>query len=93
MGLLDDVGSARGLFTLVLLLAGTVLAAVAVPYRRIELPAAAAAAAGVSGWMLSKSTTPVLFAVTSNLGVHVADLLCLPALVLVAYLSWRAVHR
>ena len=93
MGLLDDVGSARGLFTLVLLLLGTALAAIAVRYRRIELPAAAVAAAGVSGWMLARSTTPVLLAFTDSLGVHLGDLLCLPAVALVGYLSWRAVRR
>lgn len=95
MDLLPDSASTRALVSLVLLVIGTVLAIVALRNRRWEVPAAAIAAAGLVGWTLTSSAYdgPVLFVVVGDNGVHLGDLLSLPALLLVAWLSWRGARR
>ena len=95
MGLLPEAASTRALLSLVLLVVGTVLAVVALRNRRWEVPAAAVASAGLVGWTLTSSDYdgPVLFVVVEGNGVHLGDLLSLPALLLVLWLCWRGVRR
>lgn len=95
MDLLPDSASTRALVSLVLLVIGTVLAVIALRNRRWEVPAAATASAGLVGWTLTSSAYdgPVLFVVVGDNGVHLGDLLSLPALLLVAWLSWRGARR
>lgn len=95
MDLLPDSASTRALVSLVLLVLGTVLAVVALRSRRWEVPAAAVASAGLVGWTLTSGSYdgPVLFVVVEGNGLHLGDLLSVPALLLVLWLSWRGVRR
>lgn len=74
-----------------LLGAGTALAVAALRRRSLDVLAVALAAAGATGWLLSNGVGEgaVLFEVLQGNGLTVADLLAVPALVLVVVLSWR----
>ena len=83
---------ARTLLALVLLAVGTLLAAWAVGHRRWEVPGAALAAAGAAAWTLTNVPYEgvVLLRLTPQHGFSAADLATLPALLLVAHLTWRS---
>ena len=74
---------------------GTVLAYVGIGNRRWEVLAATLAGAGVVAWLLTNEPFEgaVLLTVFKGNGLTVADLLVLPALLLLAQLSWRSVRR
>jgi hypothetical protein len=93
--LLPDAASSRALLSLVLLVVGTAVAVVALRQRRWEVPAVALATAGVVGWSLTSSAYdgPVLFVVVEGNGVHLGDLLALPAALLVLFLCARGARR
>ena len=76
---------------LALLLSGTLLAALALRTRALDVLACAVASAGVVAWLLSSGPAegPTLFVVLPGNGVTVADVAAVPASVLVAVLSWR----
>ena len=95
MGLLPEAASTRALLSLVLLVAGTVLAVAALRNPRWEVPAATVATAGVVGWTLTSSAYdgPVLFVVVGTVGLHAGDLLSVPAALLVLWLCWRGVRH
>jgi hypothetical protein len=92
---LPDSASARALISLVLLVAGTVLAVVALRHLRWEVPGAVVATAGGVGWTLTSSAYdgPVLFVVVGSVGLHAGDLLSVPAGLLVLWLCWRGARR
>ena len=85
----------RPLAALLLLGVGTVLAYVGISNRRWEVVGAALAAAGVMAWVLTNSPYEgaLLFEVLDGNGLTVADLLVVPAVLLLAQLSWRSVRR
>ncbi len=85
----------RPLTALLVLGLGTVLAYAGVSNRRWEVPGAALAGAGVVAWLLSNGTYEgaVLLDVFDGNGLTVADLLAIPAVLLLAQLSWRSVRR
>lgn len=94
MSLLPEAADDRALLSLLLLVAGTALAVVALRARRWEVLATALATAGVVGWYVTgANATPVLVVVVKGNGLHVGDLLVVPAALLVAWLSLRAVRR
>jgi hypothetical protein len=95
VGLLPEAASTRALLFLVLLVLGTVLAVLALRNRRWEVPGAALATAGVVGWTLTSSAYdgPVLFVVVGDNGLHLGDLLSLPATLLVLWLSYRGARH
>ena len=84
---------AEALYALSFLLlgAGTALAAGALRVRRLDVLGAALGAAGATSWMLSngEGEGAVLLEVLDGNGLTVADLLALPAVVLVVVLCWR----
>ena len=63
--------------------------------RRWEVPGAALAGAGVVAWLLTNGPYEgaMSLAVFEGNGLTVADLLVVPALLLLAQLSWRSVRR
>ena len=85
----------RPLAALLLLGVGTVLAYVGVSNRRWEVVGAALAGAGVVAWLLTNAPYEgaVLLEVNAWNGLTVADLLVVPAVLLLARLSWRSVRR
>ena len=85
----------RPLTALLLLFVGTGVAYVGVDRRRWEVPGAALAAAGVTAWLLTNGPYEgrTLLILAAGNGLTVADLLVVPAAVLLARLSWRAVRR
>ncbi len=93
MDLLPQAASSRALLSLVLLVVGTALAVAALHNRRWEVPAAALATAGVVGWLLTGAAGPVLLVVVQSRDVHLADVLCVPAALLVLWLAYRGARR
>ena len=93
MELLDQVRGADAVLSLVLLAVGTVLCVRALKHRRLEVLGATDATAGVVGWVLAESVGPVLLVVVRGTGIHVGDLLCVPAALLVLWLCVRGVRR
>ncbi len=94
MGLLPDAAGEQALVSLGLLLLGTVLAVYALRERRWEVPAVAVATAGVVGWYITgANASAVLLVVVKGKGLHVGDLLVVPAAVLVLWLSLRGARR
>lgn len=95
MGLLPEAAGTRALLSLVLLVIGTVLAVLALRNRRWDAPASALATAGVVGWVLTGESYdgPVLFVVIEGNGLHMGDLLAVPAFLLVVWLAWRGARR
>lgn len=87
--------SLRPLTALLVLAAGTVLAYVGTANRRWEVLGAAVAGAGVVAWLLTNGPYEgaVLLDVFDGNGLTVADLLVVPALLLLAQLSWRSFRR
>ena len=85
----------RPLTALLVLLVGTVLAYAGMGNRRWEVPGAALAGAGVVAWLLTNGPYEgsVVLAVFEGNGLTVADLLVVPALLLLARLSWRSVRH
>ena len=85
----------RSLAGLLILGVGTFLAYAGLGNRRWEVPGAALAGAGVVAWLLTNGPFEgaVLLTVFDGNGLTVADLLVVPALVLLAQLSWRSVRR
>ena len=85
----------RPLTALLVLIVGTVLAYVGIRNRRWEVLAATLAGAGVVAWLLTNGPFEgaVLLTVFEGNGLTVADLLVVPALLLLAQLSWRSVRR
>ena len=88
-GLPDD--ATRVLISLVLLLVGTASCLYVVRRRRAEVAAAGLATAGAIGWTLTGSAVdgPVLLVVAEGNGLHLGDLLALPAVLLVLFLALR----
>jgi len=84
----------RPLTSLILLAMGTILAYVGIGNRRWEVVGAALAGAGVAAWLLTNAPYEgaVLFDVLDGNGLTVADLLVIPAVLLLAQLSWRSVR-
>lgn len=76
---------------LALLLSGTLLAALALRSRALDVVACAMASAGVVAWLLSSGPAEgrTLVLVLPGNGVTVSDLAAVPASALVAVLSWR----
>ncbi len=74
---------------------GTVLAYAGIGNRRWEVLGAALAGAGVVAWLLTNGPYEgaVLLDVFDGNGLTVADLLVVPALLLLAQLSWRSFRR
>lgn len=97
MGLLPEAAETRALISLLLLVVGTVLAVMALRNRRWEVPAAVVATAGVVSWTFASDEYdydgPVVLVVVEGSGVHVGDLLSVPALVLVLWLIYRGWRR
>jgi Na+-translocating ferredoxin:NAD+ oxidoreductase RnfD subunit len=95
VGLLPDGADTRAWISLALLVAGTVLAVLALRNRRYEVPATALATAGVVGWLLTADAYdgPVLAVVVDGNGIDLGDLLSLPAVLLVLWLSYRGWRR
>ncbi len=93
MGLLDQVRGADAVLSLVLLAVGTAVCVRALRHRRWEVPGVALATAGVVGWVLSERVGPVLIVVVRGTGLHVGDLLSVPAALLVLWLCWRGARR
>ena len=85
----------KPLAALLLLGVGTVLAYAGVIGRRWEVVGAAVAAAGVVAWLLTNRPYEgaVLLEVFQGNGLTVADLLVIPAVLLLTQLSWRSVRR
>ena len=85
----------RPLIALLVLGVGTVLAYVGVRSRRWEVIGAMLAGAGVVAWLLTNDLYKgaVLLEVFDGHGLTVADLLVVPAVLLLAQLSWRSVRR
>lgn len=81
------------LFTLslALLVVGTVAAAVALRQPRLDVVAAALAGAGVAAWLLSNTEEEgrTLLVVVPGNGVTEADLVAVPAVLLLGVLCWR----
>ena len=79
------------LVTLTLLALGTLLSLLALRWSRLDVLAVGTAGAGVGSWLLSSSPGEgrTLLVVLPGNGVTVADVAALPAVVLVAVLSWR----
>ena len=95
MTLLPEAESSRALLSLVLLVLGTALAVYALRHRRWNVAGAVLATTGVVGWTLTNSPYdgPVLLVVVGTNGVHLGDLLAVPAVLLVVWLSYRAMRR
>ena len=95
MSLLPEAADTRALISLLLLVVGTALALVALRNRRWEVPAAVVATAGVVGWVFTAGSYdgPVLAVVVEGNGIHLGDLLSVPALVLVLWLAYRGWRR
>jgi hypothetical protein len=93
--LLPDAASSRALLSLVLLVAGTALSLLALRDRRWDVAGATLATAGVVGWTLTSSSYdgPVLLVVLDGSGLHLADLLSVPAVLLVLWLCYRSARR
>jgi hypothetical protein len=93
--LLPDAASSRALLSLVLLVIGTALALLSLRDRRWDVSAAALATAGVVGWTLTSSAYagPVLLVVLDGNGLHLGDLLSVPAALLVLWLCYRSARR
>jgi len=85
----------RPLTALLVLGVGTVLAYAGIGNRRWEALGAALAGAGVVAWLLTNGPYEgaVLLEVNAWNGLTVADLLVVPAALLLAQLSWRSVRR
>ena len=85
----------RPLAALLLLGVGTVLAYVGVSNRRWEVAGSALVGAGVVAWLLTNGPHEgaLLVTVFDGNGLTVADLLVVPAVLLLAQLSWRSVRR
>lgn len=85
----------RTLLSLLLLLAGTLLAMHALTHRRWEVLGATLAAAGIAAWTLTNRPYEgaVLLIPFEGNGITAADLLCLPGAVALAVLCWRSVRR
>ncbi len=79
------------LATLGLLLAGTLLSLLALRWPRLDVLAVGAAAAGIASWLLSTDPAEgrTLLVVLPGNGLTVADLAAVPAVLLIAVLSWR----
>jgi hypothetical protein len=93
VGLLDQVRDADAVLSLVLLVVGTALCLRALGHRRWEVPGVALATAGVVGWVLTESVGPVRLVVVRGTGIHVGDLLSVPAALLVVWLAYRGARR
>lgn len=89
MTLLGQVSAADTVLSLALLAVGTAPCVRAHSHRRWEVPGVALATAVVVGWVLAESVRPVLLVVVRGTGVHVGDLLSVPAAPLVLSLSFR----
>ena len=85
----------KPLTALLVLLVGTILAYVGIGNRRWEVPGASLAGAGVVAWLLTNGPYEgaVLLVIFDGNGLTVADLLVVPAVLLLALLSWRSVRR
>ena len=88
-----ELEGADALLSLVLLALGTALCLRALKHRRWELPGVVIATAGVVGWLVTERVGPVLLIVFRGTGVHVGDLLSVPAGLLVLWLCYRGVRR
>ena len=95
ISLLPQAASSRALLSLVLLVVGTAVAAFAVRSRRWDVVGAVLATAGVVGWTLTSEAYdgPVLFVVVEGNGLHLGDLLVVPAALLVLFLAVRSAWR
>ena len=94
MGLLPEEPSTRALLSLILLVVGTLACLYALRQRRVAVAAAAIASAGITGWLLTGTdATPRLLVLTEGNGVHAGDLLTVPAVLLVLWLSVRRRRR
>ena len=74
-----------------LLVLGTLLAALSLIVRGLDVLSVAVAAAGIVAWLLSSGPAEgrTLLVVLPGNGLTQADLLALPAMVLLLVLSWR----
>ena len=90
-------GRAETLYVLSLLLltAGTLLAAAALRWRRLDSLAAALGACGATAWLLSNGDREgaVLLEPLQGNGLTVADTLAMPALLLVGVLCLRRLRE
>lgn len=85
----------KALLSLLLLIVGTALVAHAMAHRNWELPGAVLATAGVTAWTLTNARFegPVLLIAFPGNGLTLADLLSVPAAVLVIRLCLRNRRR
>lgn len=77
--------------SLSLLVIGTLLSLLALRWSRLDVLAVGAAGAGIGSWLLSSTPAEgrTLLVVLPGNGLTVADVAALPAMLLVAVLSWR----
>lgn len=90
-----DAGERKPVASLLLLVVGTIAVYWALDHRRWEVAAVGLAAAGVTSWLLTNTPYEgaVLLVPFHGNGLTAADLLCGPAVVLSALLSWRAARK
>ena len=95
-GLVPD-GRAETLYalSLLLLVAGTALAVLALRVRGLDVLAASLGAGGATAWLLSNGDREgaVLLEPLRGNGLTVADLLAVPVVVLVGVLCWRRLRE
>lgn len=90
---LDGDRRDQALFALTLgvLAVGTLLCALALRFRRLDVAAVAVSSAGAAGWLLSNKPAEgaTLLVVQPGNGLTAADLAVLPAALLVLLLCWQ----